>query len=395
MTTATITRRPTKSKATNAVEFIVDIESAQSRLVEMLIFPDGEFKSSNAEDGEPYVFDEESWDEISKEFNERRNDMVIDYEHQTEGAEYSSPDGTAPAAGWIKSLRYEKGRGLVGIVEWTPRARSFIERGEYKYMSPVYFIRKKDRKVVGLRNVALTNQPALHKLEPVVAKDIPRKEPVMNKGKTELIAVLGDVAKDKSDEELMVLATERIKTPPDPPKPDMGALLKPVCDALGNNMEPDVTKIVARIGEMKIGMVPASEVVVLKDRLAAIEKQDKERQVDAVIAKHTADGKLNPHNADQIASAKTYATNDPAGFEKFMAHQPKVWEPGQVTDPNAETPPTSRLGIISKHAKNYDANPKVACGSSRDSWINSGLTLAGLPQMTTEEAKAIAGKVGA
>ena len=75
-------------------------------------------------------------------------DLPIDYEHQTLGGTYSSPNGQAPAAGWIKSLRSEPGIGLLAEIEWTEQARKMIAAKEYRYLSPVAIIRKNDRKLL-------------------------------------------------------------------------------------------------------------------------------------------------------------------------------------------------------------------------------------------------------
>jgi len=97
-------------------------------------------------------------DEISQEscvdfFNLRRNDLVIDYEH------LSDKDTEAPAAGRIVELRAGAARGLLARVEWTDRARRQIESGEYYYDSPSFFWSRTDRRIYGLRHVALTNNP--------------------------------------------------------------------------------------------------------------------------------------------------------------------------------------------------------------------------------------------
>jgi hypothetical protein len=97
-------------------------------------------------------------DDISQEscvdfFHLRGNDLVIDYEH------LSDKDAEAPAAGRIVELRAGGQRGLLARVEWTERARQQIESGEYYYDSPSFFWSRKDRRIYGLRHVALTNNP--------------------------------------------------------------------------------------------------------------------------------------------------------------------------------------------------------------------------------------------
>ena len=98
-------------------------------------------------------------DDISQQscvdyFNLRGNDLVFDYEH------LSDKDVEAPAAGRIVELRSAGAKGLLGRVEWTARARSQIESGDYYYDSPSFFWSREDDRIYGLRHVALTNNPA-------------------------------------------------------------------------------------------------------------------------------------------------------------------------------------------------------------------------------------------
>lgn len=98
-------------------------------------------------------------DEISQQscvdfFELRGNDLVIDYEH------LSDKDTEAPAAGRIVELRAGGRDGLLARVEWTERARTQLQDGEYYYDSPSFFWSRKDRRIYGLRHVALTNNPA-------------------------------------------------------------------------------------------------------------------------------------------------------------------------------------------------------------------------------------------
>ena len=98
-------------------------------------------------------------DEISQEscvdfFNLRGNDLVIDYEH------LSDKETEAPAAGRIVELRAGGANGLLARVEWTDKARRQLEAGEYFYDSPSFFWSHKDRRIYGLRHLALTNNPA-------------------------------------------------------------------------------------------------------------------------------------------------------------------------------------------------------------------------------------------
>jgi phage I-like protein len=102
-----------------------------------------------------FLVDEQAMRETAADMASRSNQVVIDYEHQTlAGTE-------APAAGWIEQIVPRGGEGLWAQVRWTERAREYISRGEYRYLSPVVHIRTSDRRVIKLHSAGLTNTPAI------------------------------------------------------------------------------------------------------------------------------------------------------------------------------------------------------------------------------------------
>ena len=144
-----------------------EIHGAQS---EFQLLPLGRI---NIEGGGPAILDDESMNDIIKDFERRGNDMVIDYEHQT------LKDIEAPAAGWIRKLLKRGSEGLWAVVEWTEKARQYLAKREYRYFSPVMLTRLSDHKIVKLVNVALTNSPKINRLKPIVAKmDFEEIDPV-------------------------------------------------------------------------------------------------------------------------------------------------------------------------------------------------------------------------
>ena len=116
-------------------------------------------------EGEADAFvDEEAMDSIIAEFERRGNDMVIDYEHQT------LTGNEAPAAGWLRKFVKKGQEGLWAVVEWTEKAKQYLASKEYRYFSPVFWVRKADRKIVQIENIALTNFPKINNLHPITAK---------------------------------------------------------------------------------------------------------------------------------------------------------------------------------------------------------------------------------
>ena len=110
----------------------------------VLLAPWGRVQSTSGE----FVFDEEAGAAVLAAFAEHGTDIPIDYEHQTLGGVYASPSGQAPAAGWIKELTVEPGKGLMAAVAWTDRARELLGSKAYRYLSPVAIVRKHDGRMV-------------------------------------------------------------------------------------------------------------------------------------------------------------------------------------------------------------------------------------------------------
>lgn len=133
------------------------------------VFPPDEFRAG---DGRPK--DVPAWRvsnpaAVLAKAKARRNDILIDYEHQSLSvAKNGQP---APAAGWFggAGLAWKEGEGMfVESARLTERARGMVEADEYRYVSPVFTYDSKGN-VLELLSVALTNNPALDGMAGVVA----------------------------------------------------------------------------------------------------------------------------------------------------------------------------------------------------------------------------------
>ena len=127
---------------------------------EFKLFPKGPYKTSKGD----LSFDEESAASVMGAYTLHGNDGSIDYEHQA----LQDPPVEAPAAGWY-SLEVRDGDLWLKDIRWTDKARSRIEAGEYRYLSPAVEFDLKTRRVTRLINVALTNLPATRGMQPLVA----------------------------------------------------------------------------------------------------------------------------------------------------------------------------------------------------------------------------------
>jgi len=142
-------------------------ENVDNDLVELLLAITGEWKGHYSG---AFRIDSADLEKMKLNFDARKIDLVIDYEHQTlMGCE-------APAAGWIKEMHIRDGK-LYGMASWTAKAKEYIKNGEYRYLSPVFNFGAIDKKTgawIGceIESVALTNTPFLDELEEIKANKI-------------------------------------------------------------------------------------------------------------------------------------------------------------------------------------------------------------------------------
>jgi len=131
------------------------------------LLPYGEFR---AVDGRPndvpaWFLTEENGNDVVALANASRNQLVVDYEHQTL---YKEKNGQpAPAAGWMRWLDFTP-KGLFADVEWTDKAAAAIAAKEYRYVSAVFSYDTKGY-VRKIYHAALTNYPALDGMDEVLA----------------------------------------------------------------------------------------------------------------------------------------------------------------------------------------------------------------------------------
>jgi phage I-like protein len=134
---------------------------ARTAPTEFRLFRAGE----NATDKGTFVFDDEAARLVLEAYAAKGDALMGDYEHQS----LSDPPIEAPASAteWVPEVR--NGELWATSVKWTDRARAYLESGEYRYFSPAFVHDTKTGRIQRLVNFALTNNPASHQLEPLVA----------------------------------------------------------------------------------------------------------------------------------------------------------------------------------------------------------------------------------
>ena len=247
-----------------------------------------------------FVFDRKDAVSVIGDFDSRRHDMVVDYDHTT----LRTP-GDAPASGWISALVLGDD-GLYATISWTEKAAGHLRAREYRYLSPVIYFDAKGHPSA-IHSVALTNHPALDGYPSLAANDTKNTESEMNEhlkaiaGQLGITLVLSD---DGTPDETATAAAigKRIG--------EMADLEKKTKSFLDGRHAVTFDDVNGQIA----GMVPAAEKAELEAKLAGIE-------AEKAVAKAFNDGKLVEN---QRQWAMDYATRDLVAFNSFVASAPKV-----------------------------------------------------------------------
>lgn len=328
---------------------------------EIKILPLGRVHSQKGD----FNVDEESFELIRKQFKDRKLDIVIDYEHQT------LSDVQAPAGGWIKEL-YKGEDAIIAKVEWTAKAAEYLKNKEYRYLSPVVLVRKRDQKATAIHSVALTNTPAIDGMFALVnsldIEDISEGGNIMDL--KELAKALG-LPETATEEEIKkavedaAKAAERLKEmeekkPED--KPGEGGKPQEVAEVVANST------ILSMLG-LKEGAKTedvAASIMALKTgtpdtqaELLALKQRMQERDADEEVQKALKAGKIT---AAQSGWAKSYALKDMDGFKGFVEKAPVVVPPGKLELKDAPAAPGSdevdvailkNMGVSMEDVKKY------------------------------------------
>lgn len=320
--------------------------------------PAGRFR---AVDGRPFevelgwLIDDAHANALIEKLKQRKNKVVVDYEHATQKAKVTGQPN--PAAGWIdpNDFYWESGKGLFAKVQWTETAKSHIKAKEYLYISPVFEYDPSTGEVLELFTVAITNDPGLDGMMETQALTTARmqevtpappcaREPsasmhvveqrmeqlsskIPNQPQTptedivdreKLIKLLG--LSDDATEADINNAIEALKHD----KEHMTEL----CNALGVADGEDPKAKVASLTTLAdpAQNVPLTVVEDLKSQIAELQRGASEDKKQALLDKGVAEGKLLPVQLDwakglSVASLSAYLDKTPAIVALSGQHQ--------------------------------------------------------------------------
>ncbi len=156
--------------AGKAVELLKASDAKEKKVpTEFRIFGYGKIKTSKG----TYTFDEEAAKLVMAAYEDQGNELCFDYEHSMSPEQ---PPGKKPAAGWFNLELKEDGLYATNV-RFTDDAKAMLEKGEYRYFSPMMqFGKDEPHRICALWNLALTNMPATKSMQPLVAASMTARD---------------------------------------------------------------------------------------------------------------------------------------------------------------------------------------------------------------------------
>ena len=291
-------------------------------------------------DGKRFLVDEAGFKMMQEAIIRRGNQIHFDYEHASVQKRGDIATG-APAAGWIEEMIWEPGKGIMARVSWTDKASAHLAGREYKYFSPVFGVRKSDKRVCYLDSVALTNRPKTDNLTPILAalESGMESQEETSMDREKLIAALG-LAEDATDEMIVAaVAALGVKLPEGDVKEVMP---ERITAALGLNADDTVSVVEASILALK----QTASAGATADQLKALEERLAERDAADAVAAAMDAGKVTPAQKEW---AMDYARKDLEGFGVYVAKASVVVPmdklPGKKTETKTGQPTETDLAV--------------------------------------------------
>ncbi len=302
--------------------------------VDAQILPFGEFQGRTGRPGpgKTWKVSDATGSAIAARLNARhaegRARFNFDYEHQA----FSAPTNgqPAPASGWASRFEWRPGVGLFALqVDWTPRAKAYIDGKEYAYLSPVILFDPDTGEVTDVLMASLTNYPDLMQLPGVDQQlaqlnALPTSTPENDMELLNLLlAQLGLPA--TTDQAAALSAVKALKE-----KADAAAALPAIpvalCGALGLTGTVDEAAALSAVNAMKAkaaGTDPTTmaAMTALQGQVAALSAAQTLTTVTNLVDQALKDGKLLPAQRDW---AMNLGKADLAQLTAFVKDAPKV-----------------------------------------------------------------------
>jgi len=341
----------------------------------------GRTKSMNGD----FIIDDEGVPEILRTFAEHGTAIPIDVEHETL-PERQPATGSRGAIGWIEKVFAEANKGLFGLVRWSDAGKALIRSDAFRYLSPVFLIRKDDRRVIALHSAAITTLPAIPKMERLAASQSTNTAD----GTAGPIVDMGDIAD--------LLGVELIHggaaTLPARCHAKLKALLadnavaiaQSVRSALGLREDADADLVVATVTTLK---AQTAGVAAVETELAALKAQIHGQEAEQWVGAYSAKGVvgIGSNDAERKADREMIlrmACSNRADCERVLQQRLAFLPPSGVT-----TPPTGRQTLIALAEREYRGNVGHQKATSLAAFCQNALREKGLPKLTEAEVSGL------
>lgn len=282
-------------------------------------------------DGIEVLIDEEACRRVAGYIKEGGVDLVVDYEHQTR----SDPPVPAPAAGWIKEIRWDN--GISARIVWNHKAEQYLREREYRYFSNGFLLSKADDDTVrllhGFDHVALTNVPRVINNEPLLAKSGKGKNKTKEESDLDLlkqlvaITALG-LSENATAEEALAAIEKMVAMAEDKNKEreneGMTEEMVPakVAAALGLEKGVSVDLVLAKLDLLSTRSSPADDI---KLELAKLRDEVASRRAEDLLNKYSrkiTPAMLKKTRDDGKSFYLELAKSDPEGLEMIVQSLP-------------------------------------------------------------------------
>lgn len=287
-----------KPQPANVKTFHVELSAWQTAGADGKVKAPSEFRIFKAGINESvkgiWKFSAASAERVMEKAKAYANEFSIDYGHGMFSMFSADPAQAGKAAGWFRP-EVRSGELWATSVSWTPLATSFLENREYRYISPA-FETDEAGEVHSLRNVALTNVPAIHDLEPLVASRdgaaaYPEEQKDERTPMKSLLILLG--LADTASEAEALAALQRLQAP--------------TLELLSMTGKPAVPEAITVVKAWKVA---ADSVPAMHAELSQLKQREVDTERSALIAEGKRTGRIPP------------------AYEPVM----KTWETSQIKD---------------------------------------------------------------
>lgn len=241
-----------------------------------------------------FLFDDRAAVAVMAAYQEHGADIPVDYDHMM--LDPYAPMGGGKAAGWLK-LELRMGELWAVDVKWTPAGDRALRDAEYRYISPAFYTDDEGR-MSRLINVALTNLPATHGLEPLVAASETTAQVAQRSTPMKQVLVALGLSESASEADALVALSK-----------DRDAV-KDVLSLTG------ATSLSAALGILAGFKEEAGKTKVLSARVVELETGLRKKEVERIVGEKVTAGYLTPANRD---FAIKLGMKDPESFDSYLA----------------------------------------------------------------------------